>query len=220
MPLRKRRELLERNRTSPCCYIKPDGTRDLLPAINRAGQELGAPFQLGRHGATLRWHEKPESVFRLIGPAHKVTGLRHTGWYVDHNQDDTCHGLVFRTTRGTFIPGVSDAFNQGPAMLELEEMDAAETCASRADDLARDYAESAREDDAKFKAEQQIEDKQREIAELRDRIRELVAGLRQSTLATSVCDVMRHHIRALRRQGHACHRRIEKLTADHWAAVS
>jgi len=144
---------------------------------------------------------------RFVGAADTIlTHLRHKGWYVDSNHDNVTRGVVYRLpgSRG-FLAGYSDPWNgdddgMGPCSLEFEAFDDPEDAARRADRLAEMAGERYREDDLQQSAAYQLEEAERGAKRTRDEIRDILAGIRESTLAPSVCSVLRAKVRELRRE--------------------
>ena len=85
--------------------------------------------------------------------------------------------------------------------------------------MAEIYAENEREHDAKFQAEIQIDDARQLIASARETVRELIAGIRQSKLDPRICAQLKNDIKRERAEIRKQFARIEKLLANHWAAV-
>lgn len=195
--------------------------RSLLTPSARGGE----PFKIG--SSTMKWSEQAEMLGRDVKYADELLKyLGHTGWYVDNFQDETCRGIVIRLTHGRFMAGVTDPWNFnikdrcGPAMVELYVYDNEDDAARSANHIAEVYAESCREDDAKFQAEQQIAEAHEEIASIRDQIRELCAGIRESKLAPVVCERLRSDIRSLLHDKTRKFKRIAKLEDNYWEAVA
>ena len=192
--------------------------------------DLGAPIHarirrlLGRRRVQsgrrrCRWAEDLSGYFRNVKPAHEIIRLGHKGWYVNAiHQDETTEGLVLqlpaRHGQTLFMAACSDPWNDNSGIVEQYLYDDADTAARSADGLAENYAETCREDDLKQTAERDIEDLQNEIKEARERIRELIAGIRRSTLDTVVCDEMRRSIRRLRSQCESKRARSTKLQEE------
>ena len=114
------------------------------------------------------------------------------------------------------MAALSDPWNKNCGIIELHLYDDADTAARCADSMAETYAETCREDDLKQTAEHDIEELKQEIADTREHISELVDGLRQSKLATVVCEEMRRTIKRLRQDMRKAKARIEKLTDEPW----
>ncbi len=182
----------------------------------------GAVFSLG--GFQCHWCENLSGYFRETGEAHKLISLRHTGWYVDHNQDEITKGMVLqlpaRHGQTLFLAACTDPWNSNAGVVEQYLYRDKATAARVADKLAERYAEDSREHDLKFQAEQQIEELQAAIHANRARIRELVAGIRRSVLDTIVCTEMRATIRRLRSECAAHRRRIAKIEDQPWILLN
>ena len=165
----------------------------------------GSSFECGPSGV-MAWIESPD--FRFVGPSHEILPrLRHKGWFADDQCGEVTMGVVYRLSHGRFVAGCSDPWNcdkrgAGPFLLEDSVFDCPEEAARRADRLAEIYGEFLRADAAKQQAKE-------ELAQLREDARELVAGIRQSRLAPSVCDRLRRDFKALRRDMSKLWRAIE-----------
>jgi signal transduction histidine kinase len=61
------------------------------------------------------------------------------------------------------------------------------------------------EDSERFQRDQEISDAKERVSSIRDEIRALVSGIRESVLAASVCSEMRRAIRRLRQEQHECY---------------
>lgn len=113
----------------------------------------GDAFKVGSR--MVRWHENPESAFRLVGTAEDIARREmggyprdYGGWYLDSCQDETAHGVVFRAPGGRgFIAGVRTSRDEGSAMLAICERpeESAMGAARYANQLAEWYAESERQ---------------------------------------------------------------------------
>jgi hypothetical protein len=91
-----------------------------------------------------------------------------------------------------------------------------------ADGYAQSLADEAREDDAKFQAEAEIERLAEERSELRQEalalIKEIKAAKRQFTPA--ICSVLVEKLKAIQRSIEHKRERAEKLADDYWLAVA
>lgn len=150
--------------------------------------------------------------------AHKIVRLRHTGWFTDYDQLDTTHGLVLqlpvRAQKERYMAACSDPWNDHSAMVIQSLYDDSTACAKAADRLAERFAENCREDALTHSLENCIADLKDEIQQSRERIRELIAGIRQSQLSPPVCDEMRASIRRLRADCQAATTRIARIQAN------
>lgn len=158
---------------------------------------------------------------RFVGAAHTVyPRVRHTGWYTDRFRDSTVAGVVYRLPGGRgFLAGYSDPWNSakdhsGPCNLLPRSFDTETAAARAADRLAERYAEFLREDDLKQAALAEKEEADARAAEIREEVRELIRGIRESRLAPVVCDTLRRQIRALRREARDVRARAAKIMAN------
>jgi len=191
--------------------------------LERRGNQ---PFKSG--SSVLRWVENADEIFPKIRWHDKVQSYcRHCGWYIDNFKNETVRGVVLTLPgRRGFAAGYADPFNfsdkmmTGPCAVEITEIFEDECdAACTADSLAENYADEAREEDAKFQAERQIENTRDEIKSLVAEILGLVHGIRRSTLDSVVCDRLRRDIRHLLAKKTQCYERIDKLTENYWDAV-
>lgn len=130
--------------------------------------------------ANYRWVENASDGLRFVGEAHKIRGsgngnlpyfdralVDHTGWFIDHFQDQTVCGVVYqlpasRKGESRYLPGVSDAYNDDCAVIDFHSVTDDLTDAIRwADSMAEHYAEAERE----YQEKQAREDRAEEIAE-------------------------------------------------------
>ena len=183
--------------------------------FKRGGIWGGTPHQSG--GYWLRWAETPETWSDLKGRADEVlASVKHTGWYLDEWGDGVVFGIV-RSVRmrggRRFLACISDPFNgdkygNGPALMEVHEdgsplwYDDARRAARASDQMAQQYAERERECQEKamerFNAEEAADKAADTIKTARSEARELIAGIRGSTLAPSLCQRMRREVVRLR----------------------
>lgn len=142
---------------------------------------------------------------RFVGAADTIlTRLRHKGWYVETDHDHVTRGVVYRLPGGRgFLAGYSDPWQSdddgsGPCSLEFEAHETAEDAARRADRLAERAGERYREDALHQEAQFGLDEAERDAKRTRDEIRDIVAGIRESILAPSICAVLRAKVRELR----------------------
>lgn len=177
----------------------------------------GTPHQSG--GYWLRWSETPETWSELKGRADEVLeSVKNRGWYLDEWGDGVVFGIV-RSVRmkggRRFLAAVSDPYNgdkygNGPALMEVHEdggplwYDDAREAARASDQMAQQYAEREREYREKalerFNAEEAAEEAADTIKTARKEAWELINGIRQSTLAPSLCQRMRREVTRLREE--------------------
>lgn len=203
-------------------------------ALKRAGKYV-SPFRKGgmfngtphaSGGCTLRWSENPDSFSELKGRADEIIWLKHFGWYVDAYQHETQFGLVreVKTKNGPrYLACISDPWNggkdgSGPCRIECRDnglpywYECREDAARNADNAAESSAEEMREwseqADERQQSEEKADEARKEIAGLRTKARSLVEGIRQSTLAPSLCTHLREELK-----------RIREESADAWATL-
>lgn len=215
----------------------PLRTRAALRAKDTCGNFHNYPAAVGgiwtREGSGRRLNEKGRAWFeadeaaslRFVSNASSLLPyLRHNGWYVDNQQMETTMGVVYRLSHDRFLAGASDPWNcdkagRGPFVCDESVYDSPEEAARAADRLAERYSEECREDDLKQTAEAWIEESRDCIGILREEIRGLVAGIRESFLSTVVCAQLKRDIRRLRKEIHAQWERISTLQTSPWEIV-
>jgi hypothetical protein len=115
------------------CYKLSNGLGDPLTGV-------GAPFDLNRaQGYRLvtrpaRWIENPESLgLRFVCYADEHgRGVNHQGWFLhdDGISGEVARGVVYalpaKRGRARFVYGVADPYNEGPAMIAVETVTAAQ----------------------------------------------------------------------------------------------
>lgn len=141
------------------------------------------------------WYCHTGNCFRDERDACDVVRMPYTGWHTDDHQEDSAIGIVGRLTHGRFIAGYWQT--DSGERVYFDEVFSDESDAARmADEHARVFAETAREDNAKFTAarelETDIEDQLQRLREclvlrhkvcmahVRDEIAELCADIRRS----------------------------------------
>lgn len=153
----------------------------------------GAYGMLSRGGDA--WHSHAGECFRNERDAHDVraTRDRHTGWFTDTDRSELAIGIVAGLSHGRFIAGYRWTCNDERVYFP-EIFDDEKDAARMADEHARVFAESAREDSERFdamsKAEIDVGDARAELATmlparsvspvLRDRVRDAIDTLRKA----------------------------------------
>lgn len=188
--------------------------------VFNVGQNVGYRHTFGR------WHESPETPFRFVGLAHSVASLRHTGWYVQHDEcGETTRGVVYMLPHSRcFLAAATDAWNgkddgTGPCVFEVNEQGTPYVYATRedaayaADSFAERYAESQREDDRLYgerqKAEIDAEAATKELDELRSDARGLLSEIRESRLSSGLCVRLTREFQAMRANMHRAFRELQ-----------
>lgn len=184
--------------------------------FRKGGMFQGTPHKSG--GYWLRWSETPEDWSELKGLADEIIRLDHTGWFVDSYQSESQSGIVreVKTAKGPrYLACVPDPFNgdkegNGPCRVECWGngspvwYDCEREAARNADGAAESSAEEMREYDEQWQkratAEETADEMQAAIKTARKEARELIAGIRESTLAPSLCQRMRREVARLREE--------------------
>ena len=160
----------------------------------------------------------------------------YLGYYADNFQHELIKPYIvkIKTSRGLLIaPAVaySDCdiatvyFSSAELVEKGGDIEAAAFDRARvADSIAERLAEQARDDDAKFQAEQQIEDLRAENLEARKEARGLIVAIRDQRvigdIVAPICNALISEIKGLRAAIHRNNERINKLAADYWLAVN
>lgn len=176
-----------------------------------------------------------------LGDAHTLvprggcgSGIDHTGWFADSFQSDLIIGGVAKlhTSRGTlYIPvthctqwdGSIHYFADAemvPRGSEEEDHEVARRdAAMTADQCAKREAEAAREHDAKYVAEQDIENAREEIHGLNAVALPLLLDLKGETLKPTICSAVRAQLAHLLEQRREQFAIIDARQSDYWTAV-
>lgn len=117
-----------------------------------------------------RWVENVSDGVRLVGAAHEIIRLQHTGWYIDNFQDEVVKGMVYqlpsRNGECQYVPAVDDPCNKDCACLDFHSItDSKEDAARWADSMAEQWAETEREYQAKESERIRLEEIEAEIKE-------------------------------------------------------
>ena len=158
-----------------------------------------------------------------------------TGFYTDSWCDDVIKGGVerIRSAQGVFYVPVTyctgwdgvtyymSAAEIVPRGSDQEEHDKAiqEACWS-AYNYAEREADQAREDDAKYQAEEQIAHARAEIHETNKAARALLAEIRGQEFTQNVCEALRHRLREYLADRRRCFKLIAERQENYWSAVS
>lgn len=199
-------------------------------ARNANGRRYGGVWQsvddMGRYAsASSRAYYCDEwPAWRDLGDAHEVARLDHTGWYSDSFQDGLVIGRVLQLpSRGRsscYVPGTYRTDCDGVTIYPLDSYDDARDCARAADGCAEHEAESAREYDAKERAQIEIDELRARIGDLRTDARALIRDIkRYRPEGKAICNALRAQLRDIRNESHRAHKRIERLSDNYWLAV-
>lgn len=133
--------------------------RDVRFANLRGPHGLGQGFNGdGRYREPV-WYTHDGAHFRHEQDADKALSRRldHTGWYTDDTQDNLAIGIVAALPHGRWLAGYR-LTNNDERVYFAALHDTKEDAARMADEHARVYAEQAREDDARYREAQSLED--------------------------------------------------------------
>ena len=157
-----------------------------------------------------------------------------TGFYSDSWCSDTIQGGVerIRTARGTYYVPVTYCTGWGGVTYYMADAEIVERGATECDhdtakhEAARSayhYAEReadrAREDDAKYRAEEQIADARAEIHETNKAARALLAEIRGREFTENVCAALRHRLREYLADRKRLFKLIAERQENYWTAV-
>lgn len=199
-------------------------------AGNYSSKWGGIPFAVGenvgyRH-TFARWHESPETPFRFVGLASDCVKLGHTGWYTrdDDWGSELSRGVVYMLPHGRFLAAIADPYQsakdgRGPAMIKTDRAGNLaiygdkESAAQAADRLAEIYAEGEREDDRAFQRVTALEEERDEaentLGELRSDARGLLEEIRESKLSPGLCQRLTLQLVVMRRRMHEAYAAIK-----------
>lgn len=226
LPLRTRFKMV-RDLHDPCSCISewrsmPGAMRHLMGGGSEHGNQ---PFSVGGFRAV--WCEHADEVFRSIEYVDRLdSGMRHRGWYINSFQDEVARGVVLRLSSGRYAAGVADPYNFndetmcGSCVVEIGDVYADRDDAIKfADQIAKAYADDAKEHDAKQQAEQRIEEHLESITRIRGEIINLIRAIKRSTLDALICERLRSDVRSMLAEKSQLFRSIKKLRDNYWAAV-
>ena len=194
------------------------------------------------------WRNEFDSATDAHDATTHRRSIDHTGWYLDNTQYETTCGVVLRTAKPcaacggsgatgvalddtceacdgegrtfTYAAAIKDPWNTHAALVDREDTYTdIDECARHADRLAEQYAEKAREDDAKQLAESEVEAAIAEIQETRRAHTRLVGAVikyRDGSMDNAGCTRERAD---LRKRVRKLAKRIKALRENCWAAV-
>lgn len=209
-------------------------SREHWHSVDRHSFWGGAVWKIKGRGRNCRFVENPDAHVRSIKSAQKILDLRHTGWYVRHDDPgETTIGLALYVGHGRWLAACSDPwqFNDkelsGPVIVECRcdgqpyTYDCEEDAARNGDSLAEAYGESCREDDIEQSALLRIEETQEEIKEARSAFRALKLELRTGvSLPPAICDTIRARLQTLRASVRRSVRQIQTLRTNPHSIIS
>lgn len=179
-----------------------------------------------------RWIENASHGLRIVGDAHDLARIGHTGWFLDPLGDgETVHGAVLQLPaqdgEAIFLPAVADPYNDDCYSVDFGDWykatrddveQAKRDCARAADSLAEAYAENEREYQTKETARMKIEEARERIKETRAAhtvaVRELRSVRALGTQAPTLCSMLRTSLARMRDDVGEARREIRELTAN------
>jgi len=157
-----------------------------------------------------------------------------TGFYADSWCNDTIQGGVerIRSARGTYYVPVTyctgwDGVTYYMADAEIVPRNSTEAdhdtakheAARSAYHYAELEAEQAREDDAKYRALEDIQDARDEIHDINRHALALLAEIRGKEFTENVCAALRHRLQEYLADRRRCFAKITERTENYWTAV-
>jgi hypothetical protein len=186
-----------------------------------------------------RFTDTVEQIGDYLGSAEKIAPrvIQHTGWYADIFQDALIIGGVcrLRTARGALYVPVTSCDQWDGATHHLADAErvprgsdqdahdkALREAAICADRLAEIQAEEAREDSAKDRAEQDIDEARAGIHSINKECLALLAAIKQAggAYAAPVCSALRAQVGAMLDRRREAFATITARQNDYWTAVN
>ena len=177
------------NNLNPSTRLQPN---DWRAARHYTLCKYAAAYCAGINQGSQNWYSHAGEHFRNEKDANDCAGgLDHRGWYTDSEGYDKAVGIVASLTHGRFIAGYRWTSNSERVYFDGVYTDESEA-ARMANEYARVFADSAREDSARYEAMRAAEDtveEKRKVARLaimarnvslehREMAREAIDGLR------------------------------------------
>lgn len=210
--LRRAREAIARGASTAVGYVS------FLPSSSA----LAAPFNVGR--SICRWAERPEDIgLRLVGHADEIGGFGHCGWYLEDEgayvSGETARGVVLqlpaRAGKALYVPGVADPYNNGPAVVCLDDATEDQSDAARwADRLAEIYAEDARDYQRAANARFRFDELAEQVKDERRAAIQLLADRRAARNADVPADVLARLCKHIAGAVETCRRCIREARAE------
>lgn len=118
-------------------FIEVNGVRHRILSNTRDSKRAMQP-SAGPLDGGFWWSDERNAPGR-VSFADTVVSMRHTGWFLDSNQDEKARGVVVRLPHGRFLAGFEDG--RGIWRCAGQLFDTPEDAAHDADEQARIYAE-------------------------------------------------------------------------------
>lgn len=172
-----------------------------------------------------RFIENPSAVgLRFVDFADKIVDIRHTGWFCDDIQDRTLRGAVWqlpaRNGAPVYVYGWQSSDDENAAFIcfivQTEKRDAAWL----ANSMAESDAEKEREENAKYRAEQDIENAREAIHELNKEALPLIKEIKKAgSFSPAICQALKAQLRTMFNKRKAQFELIATRERDYWSAV-
>jgi len=172
----------------------------LRPAALKKPAWYGRALHAAKDILYLDQFEDMPGYIREPKDAHKCTRLRYTGWYTNNFQDAILQGVVIplrdpqkiNTENGShifYLAGTKHSDWDGVTVYTGELFECESDAAYRADHYAEEDAETCREDDQKYRAEEKISELKAEYHELNKEALEVIKDARNASgiFPASIC---------------------------------
>lgn len=160
---------------------------------------------------------------RFVEEAHKISDLRHTGWYADHHQDMLFVGQVYQLTGADgeprYLAGYRNTESDCITLDVGESFSVKEWAARAADSMAQHDAEKSRDFYAKDQAEQDIAEAKEQIHRINAEALPLIREVKGNQYTPAVCSAIKGQLAEFLAERRDQFRLIEKRRADYWSAV-
>ena len=177
----------------------------------------------------LRWIENIATGLRFVGFADEIaTRISHRGWYTDNdfcNSDNVLRGAVYQLPakdgKERFVAGYADPWNDNAARVEFDIISDKLDAAYRADHIAQQEAESAREYNEAWQAGNQYADTVTEIKDARVHVMELIKAVKKhrgDQFERIICQTLKDNVSSWLRDIAKLKAKRDQLLDDYSAA--
>lgn len=172
----------------------------------------GPSYGWQQDGVTL-WADNNDALGRVVGDAHNIIRIDHTGWFCDHIQHELCRGAVIklRCSRGTYYIAMTYMTDSDAACIHMDSKYLVEKGADEeehkvgmkeaawwADQEAEHRAEQCREDDLRYAADTEIDSLLHQNKLATEKIKSLIGAVRESAaIHPTLCNHLKESIRKL-----------------------
>ena len=144
----------------------PSGSAATWRTVRYATLKRLGDLAQGMNGDTPIWYADTGPAFRRETYADLCAeGPNHRGWFTDAECDEKARGIVVRLPHGKFLAGYEWSDN-GERVYFPEIFTDEEDAARAADGHAESFADACREDDAKCREAQKLQDEAENMAHL------------------------------------------------------